>query len=196
MAPISWEKAGHLWSAHVAQESLTAWASAGHTLYAVLDACDEPTVLHIVAELGNQAASLYHGKAAQDYASFAPYLACVNDATLQTIQSQLAARPWGFLAGTTADISLADVRRHFRQYLMVQSPDGKELYFRFYDPRFLPTFMQALDEQELQNFLGPLKFIMTIEENAPPTAYTNIHSHPSLQTLQLLPPLTISNPQA
>lgn len=196
MAPRTWEKFGQLWTARVATESLSNWLQAGHSLFAVLDACDEPLVLHIVAELGKSAVSLYHGKAAEEYASFAPYLVSVNDATLQTIQTELAARPWGFLAGTPADITLADVRRHFRKFLMVQSPEGKELYFRFYDPRFLPIFLQSLHGQDLQDFLGPLQFLMTIEDNSLPTAYSTIPSHPSLQTLQLSPPLTVSTPQA
>lgn len=196
MAPCTWEKFGQLWTASVATESVSNWFHAGHSMFAVLDACDEPLVLNIVAELGKSAVSLYHGKAAEEYASFAPYLISVNDATLQTIQTELAARPWGFLAGTPADVTLADVRRHFRKFLMVQSPEGKELYFRFYDPRFLPTFLQSLHEQDLQEFLGPLQFLMTIESSSPPTAYSTIPTHPALQSFQLSSPLTISTPQA
>lgn len=195
MAPTGWRNAGHLWSAQIEPEWLRAWSRAGHALYAVLDACDEPCVLDLVAELGNDAVSLYQGKAAQVYASFAPYLARVNDETLQTIQSQLAARPWGFLAGTYAETTLADVRRHFRQFLMVQSPDGQRLYFRFYDPRFLPTFLQSLNEQELHKFIGELQFIVTVNESSTQTVYSAIPTHHSLQTLQLLPSSSVSNQQ-
>jgi len=195
MAPIQWEKTGHLWSCHFGPEIMADWFKSGKKLYAVLDACDEPIVLQIVADLGGSAVSLYHGKAAQDYASFAPYLVSLNELTLQTIQTELAASAWGFVAGTTADKTLADVRRHFRQYLKVRSPEGKELFFRFYDPRFLPTFLQSLEEQELMNFLGPLQFVITIQNSSVLKAYTTNSLRQALNVSSLPLSSTDSNPQ-
>jgi hypothetical protein len=184
MAVIGWEKTGHFWSMSVTTEELAEWSNSSNKLYAVLDACDEPLVLQIVAELGSSAASLYHGRAALDYSSFAPYLACVDEATLRTIRTRLAATPWGFFVGTTSDKTLADVRRHFRQYLLVQSPEGKQLYFRFYDPRFLATFLRSLEEKELQRFLGPLRFIMILGDSSELTVFTASPSPPSLHLFQ------------
>ena len=189
------EKIAQLWSAQVAPEGLANWQRAGHSLFAVLDACDEPLVLQIVAELGASAVSLYRGKAAEDYAAFAPYLIAVNDSTLQTIQTNLAPQPWGFLAGAAAGVTLADARRHFRRYLMVQSPEGRELYFRFYDPRFLPTFLQSLNEDELQAFLGPLQFMMTVDADLTHIAYGLVSSQQSLPELLSVQPSTPANLQ-
>lgn len=119
------------------------------TLYAILDACDEPQVPVKVQELGaERAVSLYRGAAERDYWSFAPYLAIVDQELLNWIVENLWEDPWGIFAVSAAPLN--DVRKHFRQFLLVESPDGEQLYFRFYDPRVLPTYLESSNAEECQ----------------------------------------------
>jgi hypothetical protein len=126
------------------------------TLFAVLDACDEPRVPEQVSQWGAEhAVSLYRGWAEDDYWGIAPYLAQLDEPMLDWIVENLWNDPWGIFAVAPPD--LAALRKHFRRFLKVLGPDGKELYFRFYDPRVLPVFVTTGDRQEMRTFFGPVR---------------------------------------
>jgi hypothetical protein len=54
---------------------------------------------------------------------------------------------WGILLWS--ERTLEEVRRHLRQFLRVQLPDGRFALFRFYDPRILPTYLRSCTRDEL-----------------------------------------------
>jgi hypothetical protein len=143
-------------------DELRDYASAGK-LYAVIDACDTPSVPQKAAEFGRKrAVSLYRGMAEEMYWSFAPYLFAVNGEVLEWIAADLWTESWGIFA--VADTDLDTVRRHFRRFLLVQSPDGEPWYFRFYDPRVLPPFLTTCSRSDLVQFFGPLRYLSTITQ--------------------------------
>jgi Domain of unknown function (DUF4123) len=124
-------------------------------LYAVVDACDEPEVSSKVRELGpGRAVSLYRGGAEEDYADVAPYLVCADPATLQWITDVLWSRPWGILI--YAETPLEALRTHLRHFLKVRS-NQKTYFFRFYDPRVLPGFLESSNRAEIRQFFGPVQ---------------------------------------
>ena len=47
---------------------------------------------------------------------------------------------------------------------MVMGPDGKELYFRFYDPRIIRTFLESSTESEVAEFFGPIIRFVTLSD--------------------------------
>jgi hypothetical protein len=122
-------------------------------LYAVLDACDEPRVLTKVRELGpTNAASLYRGRAEDDLAAIAPYLARVSPAMLDWIGQTFWTDPWGIFAVYDGD--LESLRTHLRKFLLVTAPNGDSWYFRFYDPRVLSKFLPTCDDAQLDEIFG------------------------------------------
>lgn len=128
-------------------------------LWAVLDACDCTEVQGKVEELGAaRAVSLYRGPAEANYWAIAPYLVRVDEDLLGWIRETLRAEPWGFLAEATSD--LESLRTHFRRFLTVEDANGRKMYFRFYDPRVLTTFLRASDEPELREFFGPIERVL------------------------------------
>jgi hypothetical protein len=92
----------------------------------------------------------------------APYLAQADEALVGWIAETLWARPWGLFAVAEAD--LRAVRKHFRKFLMVQDPEGEAMYFRYYDPRVIKTFLFSCNEEELAEFYGPLSAYGVSEE--------------------------------
>jgi len=133
--------------------------------YAVLDACDEPRVPEKVNELGpSRAVSLYRGSAEQDCWAIAPYLVQVDESLLEWLIENLWSAAWGiFLVAAT---EMPDVRKHLRRFLMVLDPSGKPVYFRFYDPRVLPTFLTSCTDAEVQDFFGPIeRFYVNAEKD-------------------------------
>jgi hypothetical protein len=143
---------------------------AGRGLFAVLDSCDEPQVLSKLEELGPEKTCLYSGKAVVKYQGFAPYLVEVDDDLLAWIVSNLSERPWGIFMLTAA--TLAELRKHLRRFLLVKMPDDRTAYFRFYDPRVIPTFLESCDPPETAAFFGPInRFVVPDETNQQFVAY-------------------------
>jgi hypothetical protein len=130
-------------------------------LYAVIDACDELAVCAKATELGSErAVSLYRGDPEEVYWDIAPYLFRVDADLIRWVLEEFKDKPWGFFA--VARASLEEMRRHFRRFLLVKSPQGDGWYFRFYDPRVLQAFLASCREDELGAFFGPIQaFVVT-----------------------------------
>ena len=138
-------------------------------LFAIVDVCDEPDAFIKVCELGlDRAVCLYSGESKQKHANLAPYLVTVDEAMVDWIDETLSGKFWGVFL--VCDSDTEEVRRHLKKFLMVKNPNGKELFFRYYDPRVLPTFLQSATEQELESFFGPIRYYFA-EEEIEPRAY-------------------------
>ena len=125
-------------------------------VYVILDACDAQAVPEKARNLGEtQAVSLYNGTAQEDYWAIAPYLCRADASLLEWVRKSLWKDPWGIVAISTAGFDA--VRAHFRRFLVVQSPEGEFWYFRFYDPRVLPVFLESSNEDEVKEFFGPVQ---------------------------------------
>jgi hypothetical protein len=131
---------------------LETFASRGE-LYALLDACDEPSVPQHC--LNNpRAQPLYHGKSQEHHWHIAPYIAAVSAPELKWILEDLWKAPWGCFVVSGA--GLQALHDHFRRFLQVKGPEGKVYLFRFYDPRVLRGFLKASSSQEITEFYGPV----------------------------------------
>jgi len=139
-------------------------AASGY-VYVVLDACDAPAVPEKARSLGEERAiSLYNGTAQEDYWAIAPYLCKADVALLQWIKDSLWQEAWGIIAVSKADFEA--MRAHFRKFLMVQSPEGELWYFRFYDPRVLPVFLESSTAEEAREMFGPVQAYALAEPGA------------------------------
>ena len=134
-----------------------------NALFAVVDACDAPEVPAMWQARGEaRAASLYSSVAEKQYATFAPYLFQVDADVLAWLRRVLWQTPWGVFVFAPGQ-SLEDVRRHFRQFLLVQDAQGEEMYFRFYDPRVLRKYLPTCTPMELSQFYGSIKAFLIAE---------------------------------
>lgn len=125
-------------------------------LFAILDSTDAPLIPEKARELGEtRAVSLFRGSAMQEYWAVAPYLVTVDEAMLAWVRSSMAGEPWGVFVMARA--ALDDLYHHFRHFLMAQLPDGKMWYFRYYDPRILPAYLESCNAQEAEQFFGPVR---------------------------------------
>jgi len=134
------------------------------TLYAILDACDEPRIPEKARLLGpQQAVSLYRGSGERDYWAIAPYLVRVDEALLDWIAENLWQSPWGVFAVAPTDLS--SLRKHFRRFLLLRSSDGKNIHFRFYDPRVLAAFLPTCTANQVVDFFGPVRSFLATDED-------------------------------
>ena len=123
-------------------------------LWAILDACDTPAVpARLKLFPPEKGGCLWSGEAREKYWGVAPWLAKVDVPLLDWIRATLWDEPWGLFleARATADV----LRRHFRRQLAAEGPDGKRMYFRFYDPRVLRTYLRTATPSERAELIGP-----------------------------------------
>lgn len=135
-------------------------------LYAVLDAAAEPSVLKALVESKEEYQSLYEGPEGAQLVHFAPYLVRLpqDSSLLRTLIEQGWGKNWGVYL--TCDKPLQEVRRHLRNFLMVRIPGGTQVYFRFYDPRVLRSYLPTCTQQEVVEFLGPIGQYLLEDEKA------------------------------
>jgi len=159
------------------------WAVAGR-LRAVIDACDDPAVWRRAQEVGEEhAVSLYKGRAEEDLAAIAPYVFLVDEPLYDWITETLWPTPWGFFA--LSEEPLEALRHHYRKFLVAESPQGAEWYFRFYDPRVLQAYLATCTEGELTEFFGPARALgVTNPETYAVDVLTRAEAAPSLAPAQ------------
>lgn len=139
----------------ISLEQLGKLVEAGY-VYAILDACDEPLVPPKMQELGeDKALSLFKSGAQESYWAVAPYLVKVDSGLLEWIAENLDGTPWGIFVFSKTD--LPALHKHFRHFLIVHLHDGKQWFFRFYDPRILTTYLPSCNAAELKQFFGPVR---------------------------------------
>ncbi len=134
-------------------------------LYALLDAAREPSVLKVIFESKEEYQSLYEGAAGAQLTHFAPYLVRIppKSPLLDTLVKQAWAKSWGVYV--TCGQPLKDLRTHFRHFLTVKLPDGKQVNFRYYDPRVLRLFLPTCNSEETTQFFGPVKYFLIEAED-------------------------------
>ncbi len=135
-------------------------------LYAILEAARDIKILALLLQHKEEYQSLYEGQECGKLAQVAPYLVKLkkDSALLDTLVREGWGQSWGVYL--TSPSEFADVRRHLRHFLEVKLPDGKQVYFRFYDPRVLRTYLPTCTPEETSQFFGPIKKYL-IEDEKP-----------------------------
>jgi hypothetical protein len=125
--------------------------------YAVLDGASAPGLLGHLQKHRPPYHCLYRGELPPDIAEVAPYLVELHadNPLTKVILSEGWGNHWGVFVQTAAD--LRAMRKHFRTFLMVNDADGKPLYFRYYDPRVLRTFLPTCNTREASIIFGPVR---------------------------------------
>jgi hypothetical protein len=132
------------------------FADSDNAVYAVLDAASVPGLLPELARERPEHLCLYRGELEPDLAYCAPYLVRLEEG--KPFTNWLLAEGWGNHWGIFA-LSQADfrtMRKHFRTFLIVQTPDGQQVYFRYYDPRVLRVYLPTCNPEETRIIFGPV----------------------------------------
>ncbi len=125
-------------------------------LHTVLDAARDPVVLERVVASGLRHESLYDGEKGAEIAAFGPWLVEIPKGSpfLELLVNEGWSDSWGVYLSASA--SFDEIRKHLRRFLLAKLPDGREVYFRYYDPRVLRTYVQTCTPVELGAFFGPI----------------------------------------
>ena len=137
---------------------LSVLRGAGQPVFCLVDAAVDPMIyaLLTVGAEKHPTQSLYEGDSAVSLAPWAPYLLSVTPES--PLLRVLLEKGWGkaWASYFTSQAPFAQLRHHFRRFLMVQIEQGQQVYFRFYDPRVLRDFLPTATAAELAMFFGPV----------------------------------------
>jgi hypothetical protein len=135
-------------------------------LFALLDSSRDPRILNLLRESRDEFESLFQGEQGQKLAHFAPYLVRLSPESplLEILIGQGWSKSWGVYI--TCDKSFQEIRSHLRRCLMVKLPDGRRVYFRYYDPRVLRVYLPTCSSEESKQIFGPVK-CYTMEDEVP-----------------------------
>lgn len=128
----------------VKARALAALSGEEEPLFAVLDAARSERILEVLRESAEPYRSLYEGLPAEGLAHVAPYLVGLPKGA--RLLDRLVREGWGQRWGIylTSKRPFKEVRTHLRRFLMVENEVTRErMYFRFYDPPALLTFLRS-----------------------------------------------------
>jgi len=129
--------------------------------YIVLDAAKMHTRIEEAKQFNRQHSCMYKGKAEEKLYMVAPWLFTYPHPSnfAEWYLANSGQQNWGIILESTQNFKT--VYLHLKKFLRVKTEDGQRLYFRFYDPRVLPTFLETADEYQLKEFFGPIdKYIL------------------------------------
>jgi len=135
-------------------------------LFVVLDAARDPILLPMLAAAAEEYRSLYEGAGGDALADVAPYLVKLEpgSALVDRLVWEGFGRRFGiFLASS---LSFKEMRTQLRRFLMVEDAEtGEKLYFRFYDPDVLRTFLPSTSLKQATDFWRGIDEILCEDED-------------------------------
>jgi hypothetical protein len=158
----------------------------GINTFAVLDGASVPGLLgQLNGDTAPESVCLYSGELAPDVAAAAPYLVRLKPESPFTdwILTEGWGKHWGIFAITKAD--LVKVRKPFRTFLMVKSPEGRQLYFRYYDPRVLRVYLPTCNAQEAAYIFGPVMHYLLEAEPTALLCFSQGEGRPQVEQIRL-----------
>jgi hypothetical protein len=139
------------------QELIDILRNIGGPLFAVLDASRDPLrILGMLRSSGEEYQSLYEGLQGRMLETYAPYLVRLpgESRSLETLVAEGWGKRWGIFVVSAGDFK--SLRKHFRTFQMVKSPEGGKLYFRYYDPGVLRVYLPTCNLEETNFVFGPV----------------------------------------
>jgi Domain of unknown function (DUF4123)/FHA domain len=157
-------------------------------LYCLIDASRDTKILSLLKQSNVNYQSLYQGETQEKLAHVAPYLVQFQQDTY--FLEKLLRNGWGkrWFSFFTSDASFTDLRRHFRKFVFVKDERGETVYFRFYDPSILRTFLPSCNAVELEEFFGKIESFL-LEDELP----SNVQHFRFADSELICEPISLSN---
>lgn len=136
-------------------------------IYAVLDGARNRRIEPLLNNGTLEHACLYSGRLSYAMQRAAPHIVKLEKGHPQTrkIIRMGWGNSWGIFAICQPTVSMVAVRNNCRRISRVESPEGKILIFRYYDPRVLRLFLPTCTPEELAALFGPTSDYICEAEN-------------------------------
>lgn len=119
-------------------------------VYAVADGALLPGLLAKLEEHEPKNTCLFRGELPFDLAEAAPYLVKLekDNKFSDWLLNESVEEPCCIYAQTNVIDDFIQLRKHFRSFLRIKSPEGKNLLFRYYDPRVMKTYLPTCTRED------------------------------------------------
>ncbi len=126
-------------------------------LFAIVDGASDPRLIPELDQSNLPAICLIPGDISEVLRHAAPHLIEIQETARFT--EWLIEDGWGqhWALFLHANVGIRAMRQHCRALLNAYGPDLEPIFFRFYDPRILRTFLPTCSAKELVEFFGPIK---------------------------------------
>jgi hypothetical protein len=144
-----------------ARKAALAGLRAEPNLWGILDAARDERIFEVLKECVDDSKNLYEGPKGDSLAEVAPHLVKfrADSHLLELVVREGWGASWGIFF-SWAD-SAKELRRHLRRFLIVEDEQTrKRLYFRFYDPRVLRTFLPTCTVRQLGELFGDIDALL------------------------------------
>jgi hypothetical protein len=119
-------------------------------IYAVIDGAACPELRFKIYDWEPKSVCLWSGDLEPDMQEVAPYMVLLDrDSTFTDwLISQGWNNNWNIFINTELDFKA--FRKQIRKLLLVKSPKGQDMVFRFYDPRVFKVFKESWNEEQVE----------------------------------------------
>ena len=134
----------------------TLFSDPDQSVYTVLDGA---SFSNLASELNHHKAEyacLYRGELEADIALVAPYLVSLPPEANIThwVLKQIGRNNPGIFIHTR--VPVYELRKHLRTFLMIKDQNNQQVYFRYYDPRVLRSYIPSCNAEEKKTLFGPV----------------------------------------
>ncbi len=132
-------------------------AEAPTSVYGLVDGAQDDRVFGLLQMEGNAWRCLYGTDLPRVLATVAPYL--VGLGSHHPFAGHFARygrkHNWGVMLRSSAPMD--DIAEHFAGMIRAKLPEGRQVLFRFYDPRVLRAYLPTCTGPELDEVFGPVE---------------------------------------
>lgn len=132
--------------------------------YILLDAARMHGDIYQAREMNPEHICLYEGESEKFLGAVAPWLFGFDAGSEfgKWVVRHARGNSWGVFLRSSVDPQ--KVYQHLRKFLVVRSEEGKEMYFRYYDPRVMRVFLPTCEPPQLKEFFGPVDAFLAENE--------------------------------
>ncbi len=115
------------------------------SLYMIIDCAHDPRIYPAILQTLNAKCCLFtEEKISESIKAVAPFLVKIKqmDEFMRWCVQEGVHRNW-MIFFTSKIHHVSDLRLHLKRFSIAQGPEGKQYFFRFYDPRVLPVFLMS-----------------------------------------------------
>ncbi len=161
------------------------WEHPKDDAFALLDGARDEDIYPSLLRSKMDYRCLFAGILAPEMAAAAPYLVQLKPKHPFThwLLEHCWGDSWGIFLRANTNINV--LRRHFRRFLKVTDERGKNMYFRYYDPRVLRVYLPTCNSEELKHVFGPVSRYFS--EGDDPKTLISYHLEDSLLQWRYIP---------
>lgn len=137
----------------------------GHpsSVFAIVDGARDRRIEPLLNNSKEEVACLYSEIKTYALKRAAPHIVKLrhNSPFTRQLLSLAWGNSWGIFAVVPGKVEMRSLRFHCRRLAKVEAPGGKNMVFRYYDPRVLKPLLPVCNPAELQRIFGPVAcFVM------------------------------------